>query len=154
MSEEADVIHARDLKAWGATCVDLGKFRERFGNEVRLTRETIMANADLDLPWLALRLFDPSSDKHLKFWEGIVPIYNEASSATNARSYGAYLGRLRHEAKREDLRPENGFTRLLGLNVPGNEAVRKKFQAAVAELFCRVYFDLPQSMQQQSGDRY
>lgn len=138
---EAEVIHVRDLKAWGATCADLDEFRERFGKSVRLTRETIMANADLDLSWLARQLFEPDSDKDVKFWEGIIPIYNEALSATNSRSYGGYLARLRHEASRGDSPPENGFTRQLGLNVPGNEAVRKKFQGAVAELFCQVYFD-------------
>lgn len=137
---EAEVIRARDLKAWGATCADLAEFRKRFGNSARLTRETIMANADLDLPWLARQLFEPDSDKDVKFWEGIIPIYNEALSATNSRSYGGYLARLRHAASRGDAPRENGFTRLLGLNVPGNEAVRKRFQGAVAELFCRVYF--------------
>jgi hypothetical protein len=139
--EDVKVIRVRDLKRWGATCADLAKFRERFGKEsVRLTRETIMANADLDLPWLARQLFEPNSDKEQKFWEGVVPIYNEARSAVNSQPWGAYLDRLRHEAKRGDSPPENGFTRLLGLNVPGNEAVRKRFQNAVAELFCRVYF--------------
>lgn len=137
---EPDVIRARDLKAWGATCADLDEFRKRFGNSARLTRETIMANTDLDLPWLARQLFEPDSDKDVKFWEGIGPIYNEARSAVNSQPYGAYLARLRHAASRGDSPPENGFTRLLGLNVPGNEAVRKRFQGAVAELFCRVYF--------------
>lgn len=143
MPDAAVVIRARDLKAWGATCVDLDKFRERFGNSVRLTRETIMANADLDLPWLARQIFEPSSDQEQQFWEGMVPIYNEALSATSgANPWAAYLDRLRREAevKRGDSPPENGYTRLLGLNVPGNEAVRKRFQDAVAELFCRVYF--------------
>lgn len=140
-TRDADVIHVRDLEAWGATCVDLGKFRERFGNEgARLTRETIMANADLDLAWLARHLFEPSSDKDLKFWEGIVPIYNEARSATNSGTWSAYLGGLRHEAELRDSPPENGFTRLLRLNVPGNEGARERFQSAVAELFSRVFF--------------
>lgn len=139
-AQDADVIHASDLEAWGGTCGDLDKFRERFGNSVRLTRETVMKNADLDLPWLARQLFEPSSDKDLKFWEGMVPIYNEALSATNQQPWRAYLDRLRQEAKRGDSPPDNGFTRLLGLNVPGNEDVREGFQDAVAELFCRVYF--------------
>lgn len=139
-TQDADVIHARDLKAWGATCADLAKFRERFGNSVRLTRETIMENADLDLSWLARQIFEPDSDKDVKFWEGIIPIYNEARDAVNSRPYAAFLARLRHEASRGDAPPENGFTRLLGLHLPGNEAVRKRFQDAVAELFCRVYF--------------
>lgn len=140
-TQDADVIHARDLKAWGACCADLDTFRERFGNSVRLTRETIKANADLDFPWLARQIFEPDSDQDVKFWEGMIAPINEARSAANSQTYGAYLARLRHEASRGDSRPENGFTRLLGLNVPGNEAVRKRFQTAVAELFSRVYFD-------------
>ncbi len=134
-------IHARDLKAWGATCGDVDKFSERFGDSVHLTRETVMANADLDLPWLARQLFEPSSNEDEMFWEGLIPIYNEALGAVNSQPWGAYLDRLRHEAKRdEDSRPDGGFARALGLNVPGNEIARDKFQTAVAELFCRVCF--------------
>lgn len=141
VEETQDVIHVRDLKRWGASCADRDTFRERFGNSVRLTRETIKANADLDFSWLARQLFEPDSDKDQKFWTEIIPIYNEALSATNSRTYGGYLARLRHEASRGDAPPENGFTRQLGLSVPGNEAVRERFQDAVADLFIRVYFD-------------